>query len=95
MSNTDTAGTPAHPPHGLFAIAADGLDRAALERLHALGDFLVGRRLLLDVRVTALVAAREKRRRRLAAQITVDALLVGVKPASHVCFPFVCFVSHK
>jgi len=80
---------------GLLAVVADGLDRATFDGFHALGRAFVVLRLFLDERIAALVVAREKCRSGFAAQVAVDALLVNVKFASDVCFPFVCFVCHK
>src|SRR5437762_1635471 len=58
------------------AVAANGLDRTALEGLHALRDFLFGGRLFLDERIATFIVTREKRWRGFPAKIAVDALLI-------------------
>src|ERR1019366_7903335 len=76
------------------AVVANGLDRAALEGLHAEGNLLLRGRLFVHERVASLVMAREKSRRGFAAKVAVDALLIDVKFAPDVFRPLVCFVGH-
>ena len=71
----------------LVAVVADGLDRAAFQRLHAGSDLLLGRRLLAHVRVATLFGTGEESRGRLTAEIAIDALLVDVKLALPRWFP--------
>jgi hypothetical protein len=78
----------------LFAVVTDGLNRTALEGFHAKSDIIIGLGLLVNEGVTTLVVAAEKRRRGLAAEIAVDALLIDVKLTRSVLFPFVCFIGH-
>lgn len=77
-----------------LAVLTDRFDRAAFEGLHAQRDFFFRRRLLVHIRVTALVMAREKSRRRLPAKIAVDALLIDVEFTRGIIRPFVRFVGH-
>ncbi len=79
---------------GLFAVVADGLNRAAFKGFHAERDIVFGLRLLMDKGITTFVVTAEKRRRGFAAQVTIDALLIDVELTSGVLLPFVCFVSH-
>jgi hypothetical protein len=62
----------------LLAIAANGLDRAAGEGFFAEILFLVGFGLLVNVGVTAVVIALEVGGRGLAAEVTINALVVNV-----------------
>jgi hypothetical protein len=78
----------------LFPVATDGLDRTTFHRLFAEG-FLLGRLgLLVYVGVPTVVVPFEVRRRRLAAQVTIDALVVDVKSAEDVLRIAVGCVSH-
>jgi membrane associated rhomboid family serine protease len=79
---------------GLFAVVADGLDRATLKGFHAESDIVLGLGLLVDEGVTTLVVAAEERRRGLTAEIAIDALLVDVELTGDVLLPFVCFIGH-
>jgi hypothetical protein len=76
------------------AVVADGLNRAAFERFHTERNFFLGGRLFVNEGIATLVMTGEKRRRRFAAQIAVDALLIYVKLTGNVAFPLVCFVGH-
>ena len=79
----------------LVAVVADGLHRTALQGFHAeRGIFLRGR-LLMDERVAPFVMAGKERRRSLAAEITVNALLIDEKLAGGVLLPLVCFIGHS
>src|SRR6185503_862286 len=52
-------------------------------------------RLLVNVGVAAFIVALKKRRRGLAAQVAINALLIDVKLARDVLRPLVRFVRHK
>jgi hypothetical protein len=77
------------------AVVADRLDGATLEGLHALRDFLFGRRLLVHVGITTFIMAREERGRRLTAEIAVDALLIDVEFTRSVLGPFISLIRHR
>jgi hypothetical protein len=78
----------------LLAVVADGLDRTALEGLHAKLGILFRRRLGVDEGITALFVALEKCGSSLTAKITIDALLVHVEFTTGVVLPLFCFVGH-
>ena len=80
---------------GLFAVAADGFHRATFHGFLALRLFLRGRGLLENVGVPPVIVAREIVRRGLAAEITIDALVVDVILAGRVLRVFIRNVSHK
>ena len=80
---------------GLGAVVADGLDRTAFLGFLAAAFFFRRRRLFEDERVSAVFVAFEIVRRRLAAQVAVNALVVHVVFARDVFGIFVCHVSHK
>jgi len=77
------------------AVVADGLNRAAFLGFLA-ARFLVRRGgLLVNIGVAAVLVALEIVRRRLAAQVAVNALVVHVVFSGGVFGVFVCCVSHK
>ena len=79
----------------LFAVVADGLNRAALHCLLA-KSFLFGRlRLLIDIAVAAIVISREIRGRCLTAKVTVDALIIHEVSAGDILRIFVCQICHR
>jgi hypothetical protein len=83
-------------PGGLFvAVVANRFDGAALERFHALGDFLVGGGLLENERIPTFVVPLKKRWRRLAAEVAVDALLIDVELSPDILRPLVSFIRHR
>jgi hypothetical protein len=87
---------PAVAPYHLGAVpvVADRFDRAAFHRFFA-ETFFVGRlRLLVDVRVAAVIVPFEIRGSGLAAQIAVDALIIDVEFARYVLGVFVRCVGH-
>jgi hypothetical protein len=75
-------------------VVADRFDRAAFHRFFA-ETFFVGRlRLLVHVRVAAIIIPFEIRGSGLAAQIAVDALIIDVKFARYILGVFVRCVGH-
>jgi hypothetical protein len=78
----------------LFAVVADGFDRASGHGFFAETDFFFVLRLLENVAVTSIVIAGEIGRCGLAAEITVNALVVHVERASGVLGILVCEVCH-
>jgi hypothetical protein len=79
----------------LGAVITDSLDRAALFGFLA-SSFLIGAcGLLKHVAIAAVLVALEVIRRGLAAQITVNALVVDIILSRHVLRIFVCYISHK
>ena len=76
-------------------VVANGFDRAAFHGLFAGGFFFGGRRLLHDVRITAVIPAGVILRRSFAAQVAVDALVVDEVLARDVLGIPICNVSHK
>src|SRR5262249_38828954 len=80
---------------GLRAVVADGFDRAAFLGFLAPGFLLWRFGLLVNVRITAVLIALKVIRRRFAAQVAVNALVVHVVFSGYVDFVFVCQVSHK
>jgi len=79
---------------GLLAVVADGFNGAAFEGFHAQRGIFFSFRLLVDKGIATFVVPGKERRRGLATEITVDALLIDVELAGGVLLPFVCFVSH-
>lgn len=77
------------------SVLANRFDGAAFEGFHTLGDFLFRGRLLMNEGVASFVVTGEKPRRRFAAQIAVNALLIDVKFARRVLGPLVGFVGHN
>ena len=76
-------------------VVADRFDRTTFLGFLAAG-FLVGaRRLLVNEGITAVIVALEIVRRRLAAQVAINALVVHVIFSSHVLGIFICDISHK
>src|SRR5947209_8289820 len=82
------------PPLQLTAVVADRFDRAAFHRFLAKTLFLRRFRLLVNVRMSAVVVAFKVRRRRFTAKIAVDALIIDIKLSRNVLGIFVCSVSH-
>ena len=78
----------------LLAVAADGLDRAALKGLGAECDFFLGARLGMHKGIAALFMTLEERGGGFAAEIAVDALLIDIEFAGGVVFPLFSFVGH-
>ncbi len=78
----------------LLAVVADGLNRAAFEGFHAQLSIHFGGRLGMHERIPAFFMSLEKRRRGLAAQVAINALLVDVEFAGSVVFPLFSFVGH-
>ena len=79
----------------LAAVVSDGFDRATFHRFLAKPFFFRRLRLLVNVGVTAVVIALEIRRRCLAAEIAVDALLIDVELAGCVFGIFVGGIGHN
>jgi len=79
----------------LFSVVTNRLNRTSFKGLHAQLDIFLRGRLRVDEGIATLFVALEKRRRRLPAEITIDALLIDVKFASGIVFPFFCFVGHE
>lgn len=80
---------------GLLAVVADGLNRAALHRLRAEGDFLVGGGLLADEGNTLVIVTGKEVLSRLAAKVAVDAVAVHVELAGHVLLILLVNISHS
>src|SRR5262245_9586949 len=78
----------------LRAVVTDRFDRATFHRFLAKTFFLRRFRLLVDIRVTAVVVPLEVGGRCFPAQITVDALFIDVEFASSVFGIFVGDISH-
>ena len=79
----------------LSPVVANGFDRTALFGFFAACFFVWRRRLFIDERVSAVVVAFEIVRRRLAAQVAVNALVVHVVFARDIFGIAICSVSHK
>jgi hypothetical protein len=79
----------------LSTVVADRFDRATFHRLFAKTFFLGRLRLLVNVRVTAVVVALEIRGRSFPAQIAVDALLIDIEFASGIFGIFVGNIGHN
>src|SRR5436309_1414663 len=62
----------------LWAIVADGFDRTTFFGFFTAGFLLRVLRLFVNERITAVIVALEIVRRRLAAKIAVDALIIDV-----------------
>ena len=80
---------------GLCSIITDGLNRTAFFGFLAPCFFFGRRRLLENVRVTAVLIALEIVGRGFAAQIAIYALVINVVFARNVLWIFVSSVSHK
>jgi hypothetical protein len=78
----------------LLSVAADRLDRATFHCLLAERLFLGGRGLFKNVRMPAIIVAGEVRRRSLATQIAIDALIVDVELSCYVLRVFICNICH-
>ena len=79
----------------IATIAADGFHRTTFHRLFAERFFVRTLRLLVDIRVTAVIVARKICRRRLSAKIAINALIIYVKLPSHILRILICNVSHN
>ncbi len=77
------------------AVIADGFHGAAFHGFLAARFFLRRAGLLVNVRITTVIAAGEIVRRGFAAQVAVDALIIDEKFAGHVVSVSICNVSHK
>src|ERR1041384_2485022 len=78
----------------LSAVAADRFDRATFHRFLAKRFFLGALRLFVNEGVAAVVVALVIRRRRLAAEVAVDALIIDVIRSGNVLGIFIGSVSH-
>src|SRR2546423_10716092 len=78
----------------LSAVGADRFDRAAFHRFLAERFFLGALGLLVNEGVAAIVVALVICRRRFAAKIAIDALIVDVVRAGNILRIFVCGVGH-
>ncbi len=79
----------------LGTVIADGLDGAAFFGFLAAAFFFWGFGLLKDERVTAIFIAFEIIGGRLAAQVTINTLVVHVILSRDVLWIFICSVCHK
>ena len=79
----------------LAAVVANRLYRAAFHCLFAKAFFLGRLRLLINVRMAAIVVAFEIGRRGFPAQIAVDALVIDIKLTLNVFSVFVSNVGHS
>ena len=77
-----------------FAVVADGFNRAAFLCLVAKGFFFRSFRLLLHVRISAIVVTCEICRGGFPAQIAINALVIDVKFARDVILVAICNVCH-
>ena len=77
-----------------FAVITDRLYRTGIERLAAKLLFIGGFRLLIDERIAVLVVAGKVGRCGVAANVTVDALLIDVKAAGDIVGKFVFGLCH-
>jgi hypothetical protein len=82
------------PDAALGAVIADRLDRTAFHCLFALRLFLGRAGLLVNVRVTTVIAPRKIGRGRFAAEVTIDALIIDEKTAGNVFRVFVFEFGH-
>lgn len=78
----------------LFAIATNGLHRAAGEGVFAEAALFVRFRLLVEVGVATVIIALEVGGRCLAAEVAVNALVIDIVRAGNVLGVFVCSVCH-
>ena len=79
---------------GLLAVVPNRFDGAAFHGFLAL-RFFVGRgRLFEDERISAIIITREIARSRLAAQVTINALIVNVESSRNTFRIFICDISH-
>src|SRR3954470_9513189 len=79
----------------LSPVVADGFDGTALHRLFALSLFFRRFRLLVNVRISAVIVAGIVVRGRFTAKVTIDALIIDVILASDVFGISIRDVSHK
>lgn len=77
-----------------FAVVAYRLYRTCIERLATKLVLIGGFRLLIDERIAVLVVAGKVGRCGVAANITVDALLIDVKAAGGIVGKFVFGLCH-
>ncbi len=85
----------APPKTSLFAIVANGFDRATLHRFDAKRCLLFVFGLRLHVRITALFGTREIVRRSFPTQVAVNALIIYVKLPADVFRVFVFDFGHN
>jgi hypothetical protein len=78
----------------MLTVVADGLDRALFQGILAGLNLIITFGLFADVGVTFVFVPLEIVRRRLAAQITIDAVGIHEPRAVDVVFHFICIVSH-
>jgi hypothetical protein len=78
----------------LFTVATNGFDRASGESFFAERTLVIRLGLLVNVGVAAVIVALEVGWRGLAAQVTVNALIIHVVRAYDVLGVFVCGVGH-
>jgi hypothetical protein len=76
------------------AVIADRFDRTAFHRFLAKSFFFGRLRLFIDVGMATVIVSFKIRRRRFAAQIAVDALIIYVEFAGYVLGVFVCGIGH-
>src|SRR5215469_9337385 len=79
---------------GAVPVIADRFDRTAFHSFFAKSFFIRRLWLFIDVGMAAVIVSFEVGRRRFAAQIAVDALIIYVKLAGHVLGVFVCSIGH-
>ena len=79
----------------LFAIVADGFDRAAFFGFLAKRLFFRSGRLLVNIRIPAVVISGEIIRSGLAAKVAIDALIIDVILTGGVLWVSVRNVGHK
>jgi hypothetical protein len=78
----------------VFAVVSDRFYGTTLHRFQAKVFFLWSRRLLKDVGIAAVVAAREIVWSRFPTEIAIDTLIVYVKPTGHIILIPVLELSH-
>ena len=78
----------------MSSVVPDCLDRAAAHRLITERLLFLTLRLLENKRIAVLIRAREITRRRVAANVTIDARGVDVIRTANVLFDFIVFVRH-
>ena len=71
-------------PIKIEAIVVNGLGATTGDSLSATRLLLCGLWLLLDVRITPVIVAREIFRGELPAKVAIQALVANVKPSSHI-----------
>ena len=76
------------------AVVPDRLNGTTCQRLFAKHPLFLGLRLLVDKRVIVLIATHEVIRRRVAANVAVNARRINVVATEDVLFYFVVFIGH-